>query len=419
MFDIFSLPDIKLPEGFLLGAGYAGHQVEGDNVNSQWWVREQEGLYEEVSGKACNSYELWEEDVSLCIQNKLQAFRMSVEWSRIEPEEGRFSEEALEHYVGLFASLKEKGIKVFATLVHFTVPYWFNKQGSFKKLENLKYFERYLEYAVPRLAPYVDFWNILNEFNLNDADFKLGSLRFHALGYHVVKKYSTAPVSSAHALVQYVPTRCSDRWDRAMTEYNDLCNNEFFFHAIRTGEILYPKRDGAYDELVKGAADFWSVNTYVRDMVDARAASLKGKRYDFSRMKMIDKDFYLEEFDPECVVANLTRLTDKPVYITENGLSCNDDRLRIVFISEYLAAVAEAIRLGADVRGYLYWSLLDNYEWGSFKPRFGLYSVDRETFEREAKPSAAFYREIIENNGVTQESIRKYLSEIPSVGKNI
>ena len=415
MFDIFSLPDVRFPDGFLLGAGYAGHQVEGDNVNSQYWAQEQEGRFEELSGKACNSYELWETDVNICEENKLGAFRTSVEWSRIEPVPGQFSKEALEHYVRLFASLREKGIKVFATLVHFTVPLWFYELGSFRKLDNLRYFERYLEYVVPAIAPYVDFWNVLNEFNLTPPEFKLGALRFHALGYHVIKKYSDAPVSSAHALVQYVPIRSSDRWDRAMTEYKDLCDHEFFFHAIRTGEILYPGRDGEYDASVKGTADYWSVNSYVRDMIDARQASMRGKRYDFAKMKMIDKDFYLEEFNPECIVANLTRLTDKPIYITENGLSCNDDRFRIVFIAEYLAAVNEAMRLGADVRGYLYWSLFDNYEWGSYKPTFGLYSVDRNTFERSAKPSAAFYREIIENNGVTKELIKKYLGEIPTL----
>lgn len=415
MFDIFSLPDIKFPDGFLFGAGYAGHQVEGDNVHSQYWAKEQLGKYEHVSGKACNSYELWETDVRICEENKLGAFRTSVEWSRIEPVEGQFSKEALDHYVRLFATLKEKGIKVFASLVHFSIPLWFYNLDHFKNLDNLKYFERYLEYVVPAIAPYVDFWNVINEFNLTSADQKLATLRYHALGYHIIKKYSNAPVSSAHALVQYVPARASDRWDRAMTEYKDLCDHEFFFHAIRTGEILYPGRDGEYDASVKGTADYWSVNSYVRDMIDARQASMNGKRYDFAKMQMIDKKFYLEEINPECIVANLTRLTDKPIYITENGLCCNDDRFRIVFIAEYLAAVNEAIRLGADVKGYLYWSLLDNYEWGSYKPRFGLYSVDHQTFERTAKPSAAFYREIIENNSVTSDLIKKYLNEIPTL----
>ena len=132
-------------------------------------------------------------------------------------------------------------------------------------------------------------------------------------------------------------------------------------------------------------------------------------------MKMIPTDFYLEEFNPECVINNLSRLTDKPVYITENGCSCNDDRFRIAFIAVYTAAVREAINLGVDVRGYLYWSMLDNYEWSSYTPRFGLCSVDRSTFERTLKPSAGFYRELIAQNGVSQELIRKYLTENPTL----
>ena len=130
---------------------------------------------------------------------------------------------------------------------------------------------------------------------------------------------------------------------------------------------------------------------------------------------MIDMDFYLEEIDPECIIANTTRLMDKPVYISENGCCCNDDRFRIVFISLYLSAVAEAIKMGVDIRGYLYWSLLDNYEWSSFKPRFGLCDCNRSTFERTPKPSAYFYREIIDNNGFDQSILRKYLSEMPSL----
>ena len=86
-----------------------------------------------------------------------------------------------------------------------------------------------------------------------------------------------------------------------------------------------------------------------------------------------------------------------------------------MFIAEYLSAIQEAIRQGADVRGYLYWSMIDNYEWSSFKPRFGLYDVDFKTFERTEKPSAEFYREIIENNGITPALIRKYLKEMPSL----
>ena len=416
MFDVFSLPDVKMPDGFLWGAGYAGHQVEGNNVHSHLWKKEKDrDDPDRKSGMACNSYELWYKDVEIIKECGLQAFRTSVEWSRIEPEEGVFCREVLDHYVTFFSTLKEKGVKVFATMVHLTVPLWFFEKGGFESLDNLKYFERYLEFVVPVLSPYVDFWNVLNEFNLSSVEGKLGSMRYHALGYHIIKKYSNSPVSSAHALTQYAPKRPCDRFDRAMAEYMDLCYNEFFFHGIRTGEIVFPHKESVYCPELKGAADFWSVNMYVREIVDSRMSNMRGTRYDFKRMKMIDMDFYLEEFDPECIVNNLGRIHDKPIYITENGVACKDDRFRIIFISEYLSAIRQAISFGADVRGYLHWSLLDNYEWGSYKPKFGLYAVDLETFERTAKPSSKFYREIIEGNGVTQQLIAKHLKDIPSL----
>lgn len=420
MYDVFSIKDFSFPDGFLWGSGYAGHQVEGNNVNSNCWAREQQGLTEEKSGLACNSYEMYETDVELAKKLGHKAFRTSVEWSRIEPEEGVFNEEALEHYVKFFAKLKENGIKVFATTVHFAYPVWFEKLGHFEKLENLKYFERYLEYIVPKLAPYVDFWNVLNEFNLGNTPEriteKMNSVKFHARGYHIIKQYSNAPVSSAHALVYYMPSKPYDKYDKFMTEYWDMCDHEFFFHAIRTGEVIYPARNGYFDKEIKDAADYWAINYYTRNLISARDAFGSAKRYDHKILKMIDMDFYLEEMYPECIIANASRLTDKPIYITENGLSCNDDRFRIVYLTLYLSAVAEAIKMGADIRGNLYWSIMDNYEWSSFKPKFGLCGVNFKTFERIPRPSAYFYKEIIENNGFNQDILRKYLKELPSLG---
>lgn len=120
------------------------------------------------------------------------------------------------------------------------------------------------------------------------------------------------------------------------------------------------------------------------------------------------------------MIHNLTRLMDKPVYITENGCSCDNDDFRIVYLTEYLCALNEAIKAGVDVRGYLYWSLLDNYEWWTFIPRFGLVSVDKENnFKRIPKPSAYFYREIIENNGFKPEMLKKYLKEMPRVDASL
>lgn len=417
MYDIFSLKEYTFPEGFLWGSGYAGHQVEGNNIHSDRYVWELE-TQEEQSGMACNSYALFEEDIALAERLGHRAFRTSVEWSRIEPEEGSFCQEAIDHYVALFSKLREKGIKTFATLVHFSVPLWFQKKGGFSKAENLPYFARYVGFIVPKIAPYIDFYNVINEFNLEKSvDFKLNSVKAHAMGYHIIKQYTDAPVSTAHALVQYMPRNPNATLDRLMTEYCDFTDHEFFFHAMRTGELLYPGRDGEYLPEIKNTVDYWSVNSYTRTMIDGKKKNLTGERYRHMELKLTPMDFYLEEFYPECMIANLTRLTDKPIYITENGCSCDDDRFRIVYLSLYLSAIREAMEMGADVRGYLQWSLLDNYEWTSFKPHFGLCSVNRTTFERTPKPSAGFYKEIIENNGFSQAILRKYLHEMPSLKK--
>lgn len=166
MYDVFTLKDYSFPKGFLWGSGYAGHQVEGNNTNTLYWKNEQEGKVPEKSGLACNSYKMFREDIKLVSDLGHQAFRTSIEWSRIQPDPDTFDEEATNHYIEFFSGLKEKGIKTFCTLVHFTVPLWFTDKGGFKNLDNRKYFEKYLEYIVPKVAPYVDFWNVLNEFNV-------------------------------------------------------------------------------------------------------------------------------------------------------------------------------------------------------------------------------------------------------------
>jgi beta-glucosidase len=421
MYDVFSIPEIAFPDGFLWGSATAGHQVEGDNVHSQWWQREQAGETEAKSGRACNHYQLYRDDVELIAELGHRAYRMSVEWSRIEPEEGTWNEDALAHYVDLLERLKSRGIRPFVTLHHFTHPAWFEKLGAFAKAENLRFFDRFVERVSPRLAPYVDGWNVINEFNLpcgpEQGSIKFNMIRAHARGYHILKQHSRAPVSTAHAFIHWFPLRRYDDLDNRMTGYVDFITNEFFFHAIRTGELVYPFMDACYDPEVKGAMDFWAVNYYTRHMVDARKAGLQGARFAHKTLKMIAKEFYLEEFFPEGLTANLERLKDLPVYITENGCSCDDDRFRIVYLILHLSALREAMDRGVDVRGYFYWSLMDNYEWGSFLPRFGLVHVDFGSCSRTPKPSAFFYRDVIERNGLTREIIRRHLKELPTLSR--
>ena len=309
MTDVFSIKTFDFPEGFLWGSATAAHQIEGNNIYSNNWYNEQENLKKgwngEASGTACNHYNMVEEDVELLGKLGHQAFRMGVELARIEPHEGEFNKEATDHYVRELALLKEKGIKTFVTLVHFSVPKWFADKGDFQNLENLKYFERYLNYILPKISPYVDFWNVINEFNLGRSEerltHKFNSVIYHARGYHLIKQFSNKPVSSAHALVQFCGKRQNDAFDLAMQHYMDVINHEFFFHAMRTGELVLPGKDGIFDKEIKDTVDYWSINFYTREMVDARKADLSSKRYPFTETRMLPMNFYLDEFYPECV----------------------------------------------------------------------------------------------------------------------
>ncbi len=425
MFDPYSIGEFSFPKDFIFGSATAGHQIEGNNDKSGYYYYEQEEHAKnpefELSGMACNSYNMYKEDIDLLTTLKHQMFRMSVEWCRIQPSEGEFDQKEVDHYLTILNMLKERGIKICISLVHMTTPRWFGKKKGFENYETCKkYWEDYLEFIVPILSPYTDMWTVLNETNCgvdpSIFPYKFDSVRYHALAYHIIKKYSKAPISTTFALMQQFARRQNDKFDLAMQNYYDMLQNEYWLHAVRTGELVIPGYKAIFDKDIKDTCDYWAVNTYVRTMIDSRKPHCSCDRYSFSKLQMTNMKFYLDMIDPECIIHNLTRLTDKPVFITENGCSCDDDDFRKIWIVEYLSAIREAMDMGVDVKGFLYWSLLDNYEWRSFKPKFGLVSVDREhDFKREIKPSAYLYREIIENKGYRPEMLKKYLKELPKI----
>lgn len=417
MYDIFSLPEVTFPEGFLWGSATAGHQIEGNNFLSHRCVCEKDYTLENRSGKACNHYELFKEDTALLKELGHQCYRFSLEWCRIQPTAESWDSTALDHYLEELRELKKYGIKTMVTLCHISMPAWFVDKGGFYKRENIAFFIKYVEYVVPKIAQHVDFWNVLNEFfsyQRGAMQFTFNCIRAHALSYHIIKQYSEQPVSSAHMALQHYPNRFYDKLDNLMAGVNDFRQHETLLHAIKNGELIGPEIDAEACPEAKGAMDFWALNIYTRNLIDSRKADLSAERFPHKKLKMIDMDFYLEEMYPEGTTAMLERFADRPVFITENGCSCNDDDFRIVYIILYLSALNDAIKRGVNLVGYLYWSLMDNYEWISFKPKFGLVDVDFENFKRSPKKSAFFFRDIIQANGVNQKLIRKYLSTMPS-----
>lgn len=421
MIDIFQYPEIHFPDNFLFGAATAGQQVEGNNC-SQFDDPEiyPESKFFQPAGIACNSYEMYDRDIVLLKELGLNTYRLSVEWSRIEPERGVFNKEAVEHYQKQLRDLKNAGLTVCLTLFHFSHPVWFHKLGHFTTLDQMDAWKEYIDYIVPLLEPYVDYWLVINEPNLpfryNMAE-RLNLMEYHAAGYHIVKKYSTKPVSSVLAYSLKMPYRGqNDPLDNALSAYADYMENEYFLHAVRTGEICAPGFEGKFVPEVKGTCDFWAFNTYSRSMIDGRKQNwlMDHPTYNATHIRGLAFPFYTDEIYPEIMVNALIRMKDKPCMITENGMATSDDRFRIVYYASMLQAIREAMDMGVEVLGYIAWSLLDNWEWGSYIPTFGIAEVDKTTFERKAKNSGRLLGDICRNKGLNREIISRYLTSMPS-----
>ena len=422
MLGIFSMAPVSFPPDFIWGSATAGYQIEGDNIHSGHWHREVLYHAKEPSGKACNFWNLWPQDFAMLSELGHRMFRMSVEWARIEPEEKLHDEEALARYLAMFKELKKRGIKLCLTLHHFSQPQWFEEKGEFNNAENIGCFLRHLEYLVPKVAPYVDLWNIFNEFNNGDSPSlygrKTNCLIAHARAAQIIRAHSKAPVSTAHAMTCYQPLDPDDEFDVTRTRIRDWVVNRFFYHAVRTGEILFPYRDAVEVPELKGSCDFWAINYYTRHFVSARKAV--SSRHECQRIRPIGRDFYLEEFYPQGLVDGLCQLKDLPVYITENGFCCDDDRLGILYrrrcgkdamsgdisIGRFSTTMNGAVLFRASV-----WSTWISKRLNALRNRVHTFSA---TFFRAAVSTGILYSNIFRNSRtgrfIHQKNKERYLS---------
>lgn len=364
----------KFPRGFLWGSATSAYQVEGGNENSDWehWkVR---------AGKACDHYHRYEEDFAIAKSLNQNAHRFSIEWARVEPEKGEFDEREVQHYREVLRSLARRRIKPLVTLHHFTNPLWVAERGGWENPSTVGYFESYVRYIVTQLADLCGFWVTINEpYIILSEGYLWGNwppekknplaafkaernlIRAHRGAYQTIHTIQPeAQVGVAHSLASIrLPLRTwySSFWERAIVDR-------------------------------AGPQDFIGVNYY-------RSATPFG-----GGLPKTDVGWEIYPAGLYHILKDLKKF-NLPMYVTENGLADAKDEKRANFISDHLVSIWRALQEGVDVKGYFYWSLLDNFEWArGFDPRFGLVEVDYETMERTIRPSAEVYARIAKRNAL-------------------
>jgi beta-glucosidase len=385
----------SFPDGFLWGASTAAHQVEGNNVNNDWWqlehsVAARHGVA--ASGDAVDSYHRYEEDMRLLAGAGFNAYRFSIEWARIEPAPGEFSRAVLAHYRRMIEFALGLGLTPVVTLHHFTQPAWFGDLGGWLGADARELFARYADRASSILGD-VEWICTINEPNMLAKN--LGALRCVAAGGKYPfdalpdEEFGDALIASHRACAPILRelTGAKVGWTVA---------NQALVPAPGQ-DALHAKVQWVWEDKyleVSRDDDFVGVQSYTSQSVDENGVvphpddpdnTLTGWAYRPDSLGM--------------AVRHTRELVgDVPILITENGIATGDDERRIAYTREALDHLRAAIDDGADVRGYLHWSLLDNFEWGRWEPTFGLIAVDRETFTRSAKPSLAWLGQIAREN---------------------
>lgn len=386
----------QFPEGFLWGASTAAHQVEGNNVNSDWWVREHAPGTDlpEPSGDAADSYHRYPEDIALLASLGMNSYRFSIEWARIEPERGFVSKAQLAHYRRMVDTCREHGLTPSVTLHHFTHPRWFARAGGWRNPEAPALFERFTEIALPVLGDDVEWVCTINEPNMvamtrGEEGTEMTASRLPAPDPQITDALIEAHRRSRGVLAQLPQVRSG--WSVATQAYHAAPGAE-----EATKAYGYPRED-IFLDAAKGD-DWIGVQGYLRTFVDPQGNPLpvpEGAETTLTGW----------EYFPPAIGIGIRNAWERtggvPVVVTENGIATQDDARRIDYTHDALVGVHDAMADGIDVRGYLHWSALDNYEWGSYAPTFGLIAWDRDTFERTPKPSAHWLGEVARTGVLT------------------
>ena len=395
-----------VPKGFIGGTATAAHQIEGGNVGNDWWEFEHTpgtGTVES-SADACDSWNRWREDLALVKDMGLDAYRFSVEWSRIEPADGEFSTVALDHSKEVMVTAQQMGLKTVVTFHHFTTPTWMAKQGGWTNPQIAEKFARFCDVTVKHLGEHIDVACTINEPGMVAMiGYFAGSFPPGIKGDMDGFRTATDNMVAAHKAAREVLKAGPGEFPIGIT----VAIPDWRYHLDgvnegpgQTADQLpedFPGREWQWlmvDAYLEAAAgdDFVGVQTYSTHHVGPDGQHMPHPE----GLRVTQMGW---PFTP-AAIGNTVRYaaakTGLPVIVTENGVAADDDADRVEYISGALAALREAMDDGVDVRGYFYWSLLDNFEWAhGFAPMFGLTRVNLETFERTPKPSSTYYASLV------------------------
>jgi beta-glucosidase len=418
---------IRFPRGFRWGTATSAYQVEGHNTASDWWIWEQQPgrvAGGARSGLACDWWRRAEHDFDLMAGLHHNAARISIEWARLEPREGRWDHAALARYLEMLRGLRERGMEPLVTLNHFTLPQWVAERGGWLWDGIAAAFAAYAGRFVRAAVPLVDSWITLNEpvgylinayllgrfppgrTSLRALIRALGnSLRAHAAAYRAIRAAQPwARVGVAAYLRPAMPADEGSAAQRWLARQLDHAVNWMYLDALASGRLVGPFGIAVSVPEAARTMDYVGVNYYTCSRL---AFDLRRPRALFVRHRPRGEaglsDDGHSEVCPDGLLAVLRQAGryGLPVVITENGLADADDDLRPRFIVEHLRRVAQAIAEGVPVLGYYHWSIVDNFEWtDGWGLRFGLYHLDPTTQVRTPRSSAALYGEICRRNAL-------------------
>ncbi|HEX7975700.1 MAG TPA: family 1 glycosylhydrolase [Anaerolineales bacterium] len=430
------------PAGFLWGTATASHQVEGNNTNNNWaaWEAEEGRILNgDKAGRACDWWGgRWKEDFDRAAEAGQNAHRLSIEWSRIQPAENRWDENALDYYREMLRGLSERGMTPLVTLHHFTDPLWLTEQGGWENEQVAEKFVAYTRKVVEALKEYATLWVTINEpmvyvySGYMDTAFPPGKrdpdaafvvmrnmLRAHAGAYRAIHKIQPAArVGVAQHFRNFRPARPGFPPDVWMVNFISNNVNYSFVNALANGRFSFLAKGGHLPELI-GTQDFVGVNYYTTELITFRPLNLGN--FFHSRAYAPDAELsgtgYLANVPSGFMeVMRWSTRFQLPILITENGVEDAEDHVRPSYLLQHIHQVWRALNFNWPVKGYFHWSLVDNFEWErGWSQCFGLWGLDVDSQRRIHRPSVDLYGEICKANAISYEMVEKYAPQL--IGK--